>query len=145
MVYMDTTTMTTRTTVRPATVAMTTTTSRSTTTRVWATTNAVVHRPRTTTTAAAPVHTAEGPDPEEERAESPSAKVPSARTDYCAPLLAADVSWPKTKPGAVSRMPCPPGTIGEVDGGLGDAGSAQGFCLFNAAVKNLCLWLYFRN
>lgn len=110
---MDTTTVTTRTTTRPATVAMTTTTGWSTTTKTVATTNPVVHWARTTTTATGPVQTAEGPDPEED--ESPSAKVPAARADSCSPLLLLDVSWPKTKPGAVSRMPCPPGTVGKAD------------------------------
>lgn len=116
MVYMDATTVSTRTTTRPATVTMTTTTSRSTTTaKTLATTNPVVYWPRTTTTAAAPVQTVEELDPGDNGDESPSSRGPTMRTDYCAPLLMMDVSWPRTKPGLVSRMPCPPGTIGEVD------------------------------
>lgn len=114
MVYMDTTTMTTRTTARPATITMTTTTGRSSTTKSPATTNPVVYWPRTTTTAAPPVQTAVDLDPEDDGRESPSSKVPTARTDHCSPLLMMDVSWPKTKPGQVSKMACPPGTIGEV-------------------------------
>lgn len=119
LVYVDTTTVTTRTTARPATVAMTTTIGRSTTsTKMPSTTTPVVRRPRTTTVAAAaPDQKGEGPDPEDRQPESPSPKVPTARTDACGPLLAMDVSWPKTKPGSVSRMPCPPGTIGKADGG----------------------------
>ncbi|XP_056882553.1 adhesion G protein-coupled receptor L3-like isoform X27 [Takifugu flavidus] len=112
MVYMDATTVTTRTTARPATIAMTTTTSRSTTTaKTLAATTPIVYWPRTTTTAA-PVQTVEGLDPEDNGEESPSSKGPTMRTEYCGPLLMMDVSWPKTKPGLVSRMPCPPGTIG---------------------------------
>lgn len=116
MVYMDATTVTTRTTTRPATITMTTTTSRSTTTtKTPATTNPMVYWPRTTATAAAPVQTVEDLDPEDNGEKSPSSKVPTVRMDYCSPLLMMDVSWPKTKPGLVSKMPCPPGTIGEVD------------------------------
>lgn len=110
MVYMDATTVTTRTTTRPATVTMTTTTSRSTsTTRTPAATKPVVYWPRPTTMLA-PVQTLGELD---SGGGSPSSRGPTLRTDDCAPLLMMDVSWPRTKPGLVSRMPCPPGTIGE--------------------------------
>ncbi|XP_029696792.1 adhesion G protein-coupled receptor L3-like isoform X10 [Takifugu rubripes] len=111
MVYMDATTVTTRTTARPATIAMTTTSRSTTTAKTLAATTPIVYWPRTTTTAA-PVQTVEGLDPEDNGEESPSSKGPTMRTEYCGPLLMMDVSWPKTKPGLVSRMPCPPGTIG---------------------------------
>eukprot|EP00066_Takifugu_rubripes_P015795 XP_011605061.1 PREDICTED: latrophilin-3-like [Takifugu rubripes] len=111
MVYMDATTVTTRTTARPATIAMTTTSRSTTTAKTLAATTPIVYWPRTTTTAA-PVQTVEGLDPEDNGKESPSSKGPTMRTEYCGPLLMMDVSWPKTKPGLVSRMPCPPGTIG---------------------------------
>lgn len=118
MVYMDATTVTTRTTARPATVTMATTPSRTTTTtKTLATTHPIVYWPRTTTTAAAPVQTVEGLDAEDDGEEPPSPKGPTMRTDYCGPLMMMDVSWPRTRPGLVSKMPCPPGTIGEVQVG----------------------------
>lgn len=119
LVYMDTTTITTRTTARPATITMTTTTTRTTTTKTPATTP-IVYWPRTTTTVAAPIQTVGDVDPEDrDDRESPSSKGPTVRTDYCSPLLMMDVSWPRTKPGSLSKMPCPPGAIGKVHpGGL---------------------------
>ncbi|XP_028284775.1 adhesion G protein-coupled receptor L3 isoform X3 [Parambassis ranga] len=114
MVYMDTTTATTRTTTRPTTVTMTTTTTRTTTTtKMPATTTVVAQRPRTTSTAPAPVETfVEGFEPEDDNRAPPSSKLPNIRVEYCNPLVMMDISWPKTKQGIVAKMPCPPGTIG---------------------------------
>ncbi|XP_041635076.1 adhesion G protein-coupled receptor L3-like [Cheilinus undulatus] len=114
MVYMDTTTMTTRTTTRPTTVTLTTTTGRTTTTRMPATTTSMAPWPRTTTTVATPVQTVvEGLVPEDDDdGLPPSSKLPNIRVEYCNPLVMMDISWPKTKQGMVTRMPCPPGTIG---------------------------------
>ncbi|XP_033466259.2 adhesion G protein-coupled receptor L3 isoform X3 [Epinephelus lanceolatus] len=117
MVYMDTTTMTTRTTTRPTTVTLTTTTVRTTTTKMPATTTAMAQWPRTTSTLVAPVHTlVEGlvprdDDNDDDRA-PPSSKLPNIRVEYCNPLVMMDISWPKTRQGVVTKMPCPPGTIG---------------------------------
>lgn len=116
MVYMDTTTMTTRTTTRPTTLTMTTTTGRTTTTKMPVTTTAMAYWPRTTSTAVAPVQTlVEGLVPEGDEKAPPSSKLPNIRVEYCSPLVMMDVSWPRTKQGMVSKMPCPPGTIGKVD------------------------------
>ncbi|KAM8747970.1 adhesion G protein-coupled receptor L3 isoform 10-T13 [Acanthopagrus schlegelii] len=113
MVYMDTTTMTTRTTTRPTTLTMTTTTARTTTTKMPATTTAMAQWPRTTSTVVAPVQTlVEGLVPEDDNRAPPSSKLPNIRVEYCNPLVMMDISWPKTKQGMVSKMPCPPGTIG---------------------------------
>ncbi|GAA6216262.1 adhesion G protein-coupled receptor L3 isoform X1 [Lates japonicus] len=113
MVYMDTTTSTTRTTTRPTTVTMTTTTARTTTTKMPATTPAVAQWPRTALTVATPVQTlVEGLIPEDDDGAPPSSKLPNIRVEYCSPLMMMDISWPKTKQGVVARMPCPPGTIG---------------------------------
>ncbi|XP_036968095.1 adhesion G protein-coupled receptor L3-like isoform X8 [Acanthopagrus latus] len=113
MVYMDTTTMTTRTTTRPTTLTMTTTTARTTTTKMPATTPAMAQWPRTTSTVVAPVQTlVEGLVPEDDNRAPPSSKLPNIRVEYCNPLVMMDISWPKTKQGMVSKMPCPPGTIG---------------------------------
>ncbi|XP_070849422.1 adhesion G protein-coupled receptor L3-like [Chaetodon trifascialis] len=113
MVYMDTTTMTTRTTTRPTTVTVTTTTTRTTTTKMPATTTATAQWPRTTTTAVAPVQTlVAGLVPEDDDRAPPSSKLPNIRVEYCNPLVMMDISWPKTKQGMVSKMPCPPGSIG---------------------------------
>ncbi|XP_030286525.1 adhesion G protein-coupled receptor L3 isoform X19 [Sparus aurata] len=113
MVYMDTTTMTTRTTTRPTTLTMTTTTARTTTTKMPATTTAMAQWPRTTSTVVAPVQTlVEGLVPEDDNRAPPSSKLPTIRVEYCNPLVMMDISWPKTKQGMVSKMPCPPGTIG---------------------------------
>ncbi|XP_068444293.1 adhesion G protein-coupled receptor L3-like isoform X9 [Clinocottus analis] len=112
MVYMDTTTMTTRTTTRPTTVSMTSSTARTTTTKMPATTTALAQWPRTTSTVGAPVQTlVEGLLPEDNRA-PPSSKLPNIRVEYCNPLMMMDISWPKTKQGVVAKMPCPPGTAG---------------------------------
>uniref|UniRef100_A0A4W6E6R3 Adhesion G protein-coupled receptor L3 n=1 Tax=Lates calcarifer TaxID=8187 RepID=A0A4W6E6R3_LATCA len=113
MVYMDTTTSTTRTTTRPTTVTMTTTTARTTTTKMPATTPAVAQWPRTAQTVATPVQTlVEGLIPEDDDGAPPSSQLPNIRVEYCSPLMMMDISWPKTKQGVVARMPCPPGTIG---------------------------------
>ncbi|CAJ1086299.1 adhesion G protein-coupled receptor L3-like isoform X19 [Xyrichtys novacula] len=114
MVYMDTTTMTSRTTTRPTTVTLTTTTGRTSTTRVPASTTAMAPWPRTTTTVATPVQTVvEGLVPgEDDDGAPPSSKLPNIRVEYCNPLVMMDISWPKTKQGMVTKMPCPPGTIG---------------------------------
>uniref|UniRef100_A0A8C2X0E1 Adhesion G protein-coupled receptor L3 n=1 Tax=Cyclopterus lumpus TaxID=8103 RepID=A0A8C2X0E1_CYCLU len=111
MVYMDTTTMT-RTTTRPTTVTLTTTAARTTTTKMPATMTSMAQWPRTTSTAVAPVHTlVKGLLPEDNRAPPPS-KLPNIRVEYCNPLVIMDISWPKTKQGVVTKMPCPPGTTG---------------------------------
>ncbi|KAM3590472.1 uncharacterized protein V6R79_010430 [Siganus canaliculatus] len=114
MVYMDTTTMTTRTTARPSTLTMTTTTARATTTKMPATTTAMAQWPRTTSTTMAPAQTMmEGAVPEEEYDRPPpSSKVPNIRVEHCNPMVMMDISWPKTKQGMLAKMPCPPGTIG---------------------------------
>nr|XP_046236771.1 adhesion G protein-coupled receptor L3-like isoform X4 [Scatophagus argus] len=113
MVYMDTTTMTTRTTTRPTTLTMTTTTARITTTKMPATTTVMAQWPRTTSTVVAPVQTlVEGLVPDDSDRSPPSSKLPNIRVEYCNPLVMMDISWPKTKQGMVSKMPCPPGTIG---------------------------------
>ncbi|XP_074555047.1 adhesion G protein-coupled receptor L3 isoform X19 [Halichoeres trimaculatus] len=114
MVYMDTTTVASRTTTRPTTVTLTTTTGRTTTARVPVSTTAMALWPRTTTTVAAPVQTVvEGLVPEEDDdGGPPSSKLPNVRVEYCNPLVMMDISWPKTKQGMVTKMPCPPGTIG---------------------------------
>uniref|UniRef100_A0A8C4INB9 Latrophilin-3 n=1 Tax=Dicentrarchus labrax TaxID=13489 RepID=A0A8C4INB9_DICLA len=115
MVYMDTTTMTTRTTTRPTTVTVTTTTARTTSTKMPATTTAMAQWPRTTSTVAAPIHTlVEGlvPEDDDNGRASPSSKLPNIRVEYCNPLVMMDISWLKTKQGVLSKMPCPPGTIG---------------------------------
>lgn len=115
MVYMDTTTVTARTTTRPTTLTMTTTTARATTTKTPTTTTAVAYWPRTTSTAGAPVQTpVEGLVPEDDKKAPPSSKLPAIRVEYCSPLVMMDVSWPRTKQGLVSRVSCPPGTIGKV-------------------------------
>lgn len=116
MVYMDTTTMTARTTTRLTTLTMTTTTARTTTTKTPMTTTAVAYWPRTTSAAVAPVQTlVEGLVPEDDNKAPPSSKLPTVRVEYCSPLVVMDVSWPRTKQGLVSRVSCPPGTIGKVD------------------------------
>nr|XP_033466243.1 adhesion G protein-coupled receptor L3-like isoform X5 [Epinephelus lanceolatus] len=117
MVYMDTTTMTTRTTTRPTTVTLTTTTVRTTTTKMPATTTAMAQWPRTTSTLVAPVHTlveglVPGDDDNDDDRAPPSSKLPNIRVEYCNPLVMMDISWPKTRQGVVTKMPCPPGTIG---------------------------------
>ncbi|XP_049922791.1 adhesion G protein-coupled receptor L3-like isoform X2 [Epinephelus moara] len=117
MVYMDTTTMTTRTTTRPTTVTLTTTTARTTTTKMPATTTAMAQWPRTTSTLVAPVHTlveglVPGDDDNNDDRAPPSSKLPNIRVEYCNPLVMMDISWPKTRQGVVTKMPCPPGTIG---------------------------------
>ncbi|KAL7375939.1 hypothetical protein ABVT39_027054 [Epinephelus coioides] len=117
MVYMDTTTMTTRTTTRPTTVTLTTTTGRTTTTKMPATTTAMAQWPRTTSTLVAPVHTlmeglVPGDDDNNDDRAPPSSKLPNIRVEYCNPLVMMDISWPKTRQGVVTKMPCPPGTIG---------------------------------
>lgn len=64
----------------------------------------------------APVQTlVEGLVPEGDDKALPSSKLPNIRVEYCSPLVMMDVSWPRTKQGMVSKMPCPPGTIGKVD------------------------------
>ncbi|KAM9717265.1 adhesion G protein-coupled receptor L3 isoform 22-T23 [Menidia menidia] len=111
MVYMDTTTSSTRTTTRPTTVTMTTTT-RTTTTKMPATT-ALAQWPRTTLMAATSVQThVEDSQPEDNDRAPPSSKLPNIRVEYCSPLMMLDISWPKTKQGLVAKMPCPTGTIG---------------------------------
>uniref|UniRef100_A0A8C4IRT6 Adhesion G protein-coupled receptor L3 n=1 Tax=Dicentrarchus labrax TaxID=13489 RepID=A0A8C4IRT6_DICLA len=90
MVYMDTTTMTTRTTTRPTTVTVTTTTARTTSTKM----PGLV------------------PEDDDNGRASPSSKLPNIRVEYCNPLVMMDISWLKTKQGVLSKMPCPPGTIG---------------------------------
>ncbi|XP_032400156.1 adhesion G protein-coupled receptor L3 [Etheostoma spectabile] len=113
LVYMDTSTMTSRTTTRPTTVTVTSTTSRTTTTKMPATTTAMAQWPQTASTVVAPVHTVvEGLVPEEEDRVPPSSKLPNIRVEYCNPLVMMDISWPKTKQGVVAKMPCPPGTSG---------------------------------
>ncbi|XP_069561192.1 adhesion G protein-coupled receptor L3-like isoform X2 [Brachyistius frenatus] len=113
MVYMDTTTTTTRSTTRPTTVTMTTTTSRTTTTKTPTTTAAGVQWPQTTSTAAGPVQTLlEGLKPEADERAPPSSKLPNIRVEFCNSLVMMDISWPRTKQGVVTKMPCPPGTIG---------------------------------
>lgn len=113
---MDTTTTTTRTTTRPNTVTMTTTTARTTTTKMPATTAAVAQWPRTTSTVVAPVQTlVDGLVPEDDDRAPPSSKLPNIRVEYCNPLVMMDIPWPQTKQGVVAKMPCPPGTIGNVD------------------------------
>ncbi|TKS92814.1 Adhesion G protein-coupled receptor L3 [Collichthys lucidus] len=113
MVYMDTTTMTTRTTTRPTTITMTTTTARTTTTKMPATTTVMAQWPRTTTTVVAPAQTpVEGLVPEDDDNAPASSKLPNIRVEYCSPLVMMDISWPKTKQGLMSKMPCPPGTTG---------------------------------
>ncbi|TDG99726.1 hypothetical protein EPR50_G00197710 [Perca flavescens] len=113
MVYMDTSTMTTRTTTRPTTVTVTSTTARTTTTKMPATTTAMAQWPQTTSTVVAPVQTVvEGLVPEDEDRVPPSTKLPNIRVEYCNPLVMMDISWPKTKQGVVAKMPCPPGTTG---------------------------------
>ncbi|CAK6952795.1 adhesion G protein-coupled receptor L3-like isoform X7 [Scomber scombrus] len=113
MVYMDTTTAVTRTTTRPITITMTSTTARMTTTRMTTTTTAVAQWPRTTSTVAPPVQTlVEGLAPGDDDRLPPSSKLPTVRVEYCNPLVMMDISWPKTKQGMVTKMPCPPGTIG---------------------------------
>ncbi|XP_056298576.1 adhesion G protein-coupled receptor L3-like isoform X3 [Pseudoliparis swirei] len=108
MVYMDTT----RTTTRPTTVTMTTTAAGSPTTKMPAMTTAMARWPRTTTMAVAPVHApGKGLLPEDNRA-PPSSRLPNIRVEYCNPLVMMDISWPKTKQGLVTKMPCPPGTAG---------------------------------
>ncbi|XP_029943892.1 adhesion G protein-coupled receptor L3 isoform X9 [Salarias fasciatus] len=110
--YMDTTTTAARTTTRLTTSTMTTTTARTTSTKMPSTTTAAAQWPRATTTAAASVHTlVEGFEPDDDRA-PPSPKLPNVRVEYCNPLVMMDITWPKTKQGAVAKMPCPPGTIG---------------------------------
>lgn len=116
MVYMDTSTMTTRTTTRPTTVTVTSTTARTTTTKMPATTTAMAQWPQTASTVAAPVQTVlEGLVPEDEDRVPPSSKLPNIRVEYCNPLVMMDISWPKTKQGVVAKMPCPPGTTGNAD------------------------------
>lgn len=116
MVYMDTTAMTARTTSRPTTLTVTTTTARSTTTKLPVTTTSTAYWPRTTTTAVAPVQTlTEDLDAEDEDKEPSSSRLPTIRIEYCSPLVLMDVSWPRTKQGTVSKMACPPGTIGKVN------------------------------
>uniref|UniRef100_A0AAV2KSZ3 Adhesion G protein-coupled receptor L3 n=1 Tax=Knipowitschia caucasica TaxID=637954 RepID=A0AAV2KSZ3_KNICA len=112
MVYMDTTTTTSRTTVRSNTITMTTTMARTSTARTpTTTTTPVPYWARTTSTAAAPVHTVvEGLNPEEDDRSAASSNLP--RAESCNPMVMMDVSWPKTKQGLVAKMPCPPGTIG---------------------------------
>uniref|UniRef100_A0A671W061 Adhesion G protein-coupled receptor L3 n=1 Tax=Sparus aurata TaxID=8175 RepID=A0A671W061_SPAAU len=101
------------TTTRPTTLTMTTTTARTTTTKMPATTTAMAQWPRTTSTVVAPVQTlVEGLVPEDDNRAPPSSKLPTIRVEYCNPLVMMDISWPKTKQGMVSKMPCPPGTIG---------------------------------
>uniref|UniRef100_A0A1A7YJR6 Adhesion G protein-coupled receptor L3 n=2 Tax=Iconisemion striatum TaxID=60296 RepID=A0A1A7YJR6_9TELE len=113
MVYMDTTTSTTRTTTRPSAVTLMSTTSRMTTTRMPATTTAVAHWPRTTSTMVSPVQTlVEALVPDDSDEALPSSKLPNIKVEYCNPLVVMDISWPKTKQGTVAKMPCPPGTIG---------------------------------
>lgn len=80
------------------------------------TTTAMAYWPRTTSTVVAPVQTlVEGLVPEGDEKAPPSSKLPNIRVEYCSPLVMMDVSWPRTKQGMVSKMPCPPGTIGKVD------------------------------
>ncbi|XP_069374472.1 adhesion G protein-coupled receptor L3-like isoform X2 [Paralichthys olivaceus] len=113
MVYMDTTTTTTRTTTRPTTVTMTSTVARTTTTKMPTTTAAAAQWPRTTAKVVAPAQTpVEGLAPEDNDRAPPSSKLPNIRVEYCNPLVMMDISWPKTKQGVVSKMLCPPGTIG---------------------------------
>ncbi|XP_031706562.1 adhesion G protein-coupled receptor L3 isoform X16 [Anarrhichthys ocellatus] len=113
LVYMDTTTITTRTTTRPTTVTMMTTTARTTTTKMPATTAAMGQWPRTTSTVVAPVQTpVEGLLPGDGNRAPPSSKLPNIRVEFCNPLVMMDISWPKTKLGVVAKMPCPPGTTG---------------------------------
>lgn len=114
MVYMDTTTTTTRTTSRPTTVSVTTTTARTTTTNRPTTTTALAPWTRTTSTVVPLIQTVvEGLVPEEDYDRAPpSSKLPNIRVEYCNPLVMMDISWPKTKQGMVAKMPCPPGTIG---------------------------------
>uniref|UniRef100_A0A8C4INB2 Adhesion G protein-coupled receptor L3 n=1 Tax=Dicentrarchus labrax TaxID=13489 RepID=A0A8C4INB2_DICLA len=52
-------------------------------------------------------------------ARTTSTKMPATTTamaqwpvEYCNPLVMMDISWLKTKQGVLSKMPCPPGTIG---------------------------------
>ncbi|XP_068164047.1 adhesion G protein-coupled receptor L3-like isoform X2 [Antennarius striatus] len=112
MVYMDTTTLT-RTTTRPSTLTMTTTTARTTTTKMPATTPAMAQWPRTTSTVSTPVQTPmEGLVPDDEERAPSSSKLPNIRVEYCNPHVMTDISWPRTKQGTVSKMPCPSGTIG---------------------------------
>uniref|UniRef100_A0A671VY43 Adhesion G protein-coupled receptor L3 n=1 Tax=Sparus aurata TaxID=8175 RepID=A0A671VY43_SPAAU len=86
---------------------------RTTTTKMPATTTAMAQWPRTTSTVVAPVQTlVEGLVPEDDNRAPPSSKLPTIRVEYCNPLVMMDISWPKTKQGMVSKMPCPPGTIG---------------------------------
>uniref|UniRef100_A0A8C2X3Q7 Adhesion G protein-coupled receptor L3 n=1 Tax=Cyclopterus lumpus TaxID=8103 RepID=A0A8C2X3Q7_CYCLU len=101
-----------QTTTRPTTVTLTTTAARTTTTKMPATMTSMAQWPRTTSTAVAPVHTlVKGLLPEDNRAPPPS-KLPNIRVEYCNPLVIMDISWPKTKQGVVTKMPCPPGTTG---------------------------------
>ncbi|KAM4537384.1 adhesion G protein-coupled receptor L3 isoform 6-T7 [Odontesthes bonariensis] len=111
MVYMDTTTSTTRTTTRPTTVTMTTT-ARTITTKM-PTTTALAQLPRTTSINATSVQTlVEDLQPDYDDRGPPSSKLPNIRVEYCNPLLMMDISWPKTKQGMIAKILCPPGTIG---------------------------------
>ncbi|XP_056156162.1 adhesion G protein-coupled receptor L3-like [Lampris incognitus] len=113
MVFMDTTT--TRTTTRPTTVTTTTTVANAAaaTTRDVAMTTPISQRPRTTsTTAASPRTPADNFVPEVDSRSPPSSKLPNIRMEFCNPLVMADISWPKTRQGHTTKMPCPPGTIG---------------------------------
>lgn len=116
---MDTTTMSTRTTTRLSTYTMTSTPARTTTTttssaKMPLTTTAMAYWPRTTTTAAAPRPTlVENLVPDDGDQVLSSSKLPTTRVESCTPLVMMDVSWPRTKQGTISRMPCPSGTIGE--------------------------------
>ncbi|XP_075891593.1 adhesion G protein-coupled receptor L3 isoform X2 [Nelusetta ayraudi] len=115
MVYMDTTTVSTRTTTRLSTLTMTSTPAWTTSTaaRRPLTTTAMAYWPRTTTTAAAPLQTlVENLLPDNEDQVLSSSNLPTTRVESCTPLVMMDVSWPRTKQGTMSKMPCPSGTIG---------------------------------
>ncbi|XP_061665258.1 adhesion G protein-coupled receptor L3-like isoform X2 [Syngnathoides biaculeatus] len=110
MVYMDTTSTTTRTTTRPTTTTVTFTSARTGTTKMAATAT-----PTMSTGAAAPPR-AQTPvgrlgTGDDQRPPS-SSRLPNVRVEYCNPLVMLDISWPKTGQGNIAKMPCPPGTIG---------------------------------
>ncbi|XP_016890373.1 adhesion G protein-coupled receptor L3 isoform X11 [Cynoglossus semilaevis] len=113
MVYMDTTTIMAKTTSRPTITTMTTSTVARTTTKMPATTAAAAQWPRPTSTLVAPAQTiVQSLVPEDEDKSPPSSRLPNIRVEYCNPLVMMDISWSKTKQGAVAKMACPPGTIG---------------------------------
>uniref|UniRef100_A0A3P8V3Y9 Adhesion G protein-coupled receptor L3 n=1 Tax=Cynoglossus semilaevis TaxID=244447 RepID=A0A3P8V3Y9_CYNSE len=101
------------TTSRPTITTMTTSTVARTTTKMPATTAAAAQWPRPTSTLVAPAQTiVQSLVPEDEDKSPPSSRLPNIRVEYCNPLVMMDISWSKTKQGAVAKMACPPGTIG---------------------------------